>query len=157
MKRWLPYILIPVCVAALWWTPPVQRYIHRSVETAVVERYNEKQRTTVTPGPHEHGMDQLWFPRGVVPETLFVDRAGRTVLRAEGDTIRVFLDGLPDDDHERFGLGDSSGVVYEVTSFVDWLLDPDRINGIGMLVLVVGTALSKVVAMMVKAIRGKSA
>lgn len=146
MKHWLPYLLIPVCVAALWWTPWAQEYIDDSVEVAVVKRYEAREK--LVPGPHEHAYDQeAFFAEPAPPDTVWVED-GRIALEPLSDAV---------DDHAHFGVNDSSGVVYEVTSFMDWLLDTDRINALGMLVLVVGTALSKVVAMMVKAVKGRGA
>ena len=144
MKHWLPYLLIPLCVAALWWTPWVQNYIHRSVEVAVVERFEAKQK--LVPGPHEHAYEQEVFPAApVIPDTVWVEDG------------RVTLEPLTDaGEHAHFGVNDSSGVVYEITSLMDWLLDTDRINALGMAILVLGTAIAKVLSMIVRAVKGRN-
>ena len=142
MRRWLPYLLIPLCIAGLWWTPWVQSYISDSVELAVIKRYEAKQTY------HEHAYDQEIFPAEPIPPDTVMWDGGRIEMPALEDEI---------DDHAHFGVNDSTGVVHEVTTLIDWMLDPDRINAMGMLVLVVGTALSKVVAMMVKAVKGRGA
>ena len=144
MGRFIVYSIAAWCLAAfVWFLPPVQSWRAKQIEVVAIKHFESDHDGH---GDHDHSLDQLYFPGEFADaETLFVDRAGRTVLRLGQDTIRVPLDTLDaatydHPDRAYFGLSDSTGVVVEAMHFIDWLLDPDRINALAMLIMVVGNA-----------------
>jgi hypothetical protein len=143
MKRFF-LVSFGVCVflLAAWFTPWVQQWKDGAIERAYIRHYDSKHVAS----EHDHYYDQeVWPESEAVPETLFVDRGGRTVFRVGEDTIRVNMDEWPEEDfgHEHFGVNtDSVMAMLQDEHLLDTVLD--HANTLAVIITVLGTAVANI-------------
>lgn len=146
-------LIVAGVVLAVWFSPPVQRWKQSQVEQAYIQHFEAKHRPaerTPLPSEHDHYYDQEMFPSASAPpETLFIDRAGRMVLRVDDDTVRVEMPPWPDEDyppgHRHFGLDSMRSEVVEALHD-DHLMDAllDHANTLAVIITVLGTAVANI-------------